>query len=169
MLFSPVYIKSHPRRDAAHSDSPIFLESFNSCTFNSFGTLVAQWSAATLVFSDASGLFPLQWGCTPLAQSSCTAPSPICSISRRPSHFPSRAYKMLLAQLLCFDNHPFSWEVYTPSQTEYVTTRTPSTHALCLGASVAIPLMMYPVPGFSAGSDLPARKRHSGIFLREAQ
>jgi hypothetical protein len=35
-------------------------------------------------------------------------------ISRRPSHFSSTAYKMLLPQLLCFDNDPFSWGVYTP-------------------------------------------------------
>jgi hypothetical protein len=56
-----------------------------------------------------------------------------------------------------------------PSQTEYVTTRTPSSHALCLGASVATPLMMYPVPGFSVGSDLHARKRRTGIHRHEAQ
>src|SRR5713226_7195999 len=36
------------------------------------------------------------------------------SISRRPSPFSSTAYKMLLPQLLCFDNDPFSWGVYTP-------------------------------------------------------
>src|SRR4029077_1630795 len=30
------------------------------------------------------------------------------SISPRPSHFSSTAYKMLLLQLLCFENHPFS-------------------------------------------------------------
>jgi hypothetical protein len=29
--------------------------------------------------------------------------------------------------------------------------------------------MMYPVPGFSIGSDLQARKRHTGIHRREAQ
>jgi hypothetical protein len=31
------------------------------------------------------------------------------SISRRPSHFSSTAHKILLPQLLCFDNDPFSW------------------------------------------------------------
>jgi hypothetical protein len=48
-------------RRSSYSSSP----PFNSCIFNSFRTLAAQWSAATPVFSDASGLFPLQWGCTP--------------------------------------------------------------------------------------------------------
>jgi hypothetical protein len=38
------------------------------------------------------------------------------SISRRPSHFSSTAYKMLLPQLLCFDNDPFSWGVYPPQR-----------------------------------------------------
>jgi hypothetical protein len=30
-------------------------------------------------------------------------------ISRRPSPFCSATYKMLFAQLLCFENDPFSW------------------------------------------------------------
>src|SRR5258708_6203432 len=34
-------------------------------------------------------------------------------ISRRPSPFCSATYKMLFAQLLCFENDPFSWGVYT--------------------------------------------------------
>jgi len=39
-----------------------------------------------------------------------------CPIPRRPSLFSSTAYKMLLPQLLCFDNHPFSWGVYPPQR-----------------------------------------------------
>jgi hypothetical protein len=39
----------------------------------------------------------------------------ISSISCHPSHFPSTTYKMLLPQLLCFHNHPFSWGVYPPA------------------------------------------------------
>jgi hypothetical protein len=35
-------------------------------------------------------------------------------ISRRPSHFSSTAYKMLLPKLLCFDNDPFSWGCTPP-------------------------------------------------------
>src|ERR1700682_6489319 len=36
-------------------------------------------------------------------------------ISRRPSPFFSATYKMLFAQLLCFENDPFSWGVqYSP-------------------------------------------------------
>jgi len=54
-------------------------------------------------------LFLTTDGYTPLPPSSSTAASPICSISRRPSHLSSSAYKMLLPQLLCFDNDPFSW------------------------------------------------------------
>ena len=38
------------------------------------------------------------------------------SISRRPSHFSSTAYKMLLPQLLCFHNDLFSWGVYPPQR-----------------------------------------------------
>ena len=37
------------------------------------------------------------------------------SISCRPSHFFSTAYKMLLPQLLCFDNDPFSWGGVPPN------------------------------------------------------
>jgi hypothetical protein len=115
MLFSPVYIEAHPRQIAAHAAPSITLKSFNPFLLNGFRTLSCQWTPATPFLSAVSGLFPLQWGCTPLTLSSSTASSPISSISRRPSHFSSTAYKMLLAQLLCFDNDPFSWGVYTPS------------------------------------------------------
>jgi hypothetical protein len=117
LLSSPVYIEFHPRRDAAHDDSPISLESFNPCTFNSFPTLVAQWTPATLSFSIVSGLFPLQWGCIPLYPERFVR-RVFSSISRRPSHFSSTTYKMLFQQPLCFDNHPFSWGVYPPSRAE---------------------------------------------------
>jgi hypothetical protein len=59
---------------------------------------------------------PLPRALSAKGSSSSTALSPICSISRPPSHFSSIAYKMLLPQLLCFDNHPFSWGVYSPSR-----------------------------------------------------
>ena len=52
--------------------------------------------------------FPSQRGYTPLSLFSSAASAPISSISRRPSHFSSTTYKMLLPQLLCFDSHPFS-------------------------------------------------------------
>jgi hypothetical protein len=139
VLFSPVYTEARPRHDAANAASSSPLKSFNFFTFNGFRTLVAQWSAATPVFSDASGLFPLQWGCTPLvylersprrALSPSTAAPPISSISRRPSLFSSTAYKMLLPQLLCFDNHPFSWGVYTPLKRNLFREELP-TPALC--------------------------------------
>jgi hypothetical protein len=76
MLSCPVYTESHPRRnaafaarmnlrDAAHAAPCISFKSFNSFTFNGLRTLLAQWSDATPVFSDASGLFPLPWGCIP--------------------------------------------------------------------------------------------------------
>jgi hypothetical protein len=52
-------------RSTISSTSPKPLSSFNSFTFNGLRTLVAQWSAATPVYSDACGLFPLQWGCIP--------------------------------------------------------------------------------------------------------
>jgi hypothetical protein len=88
-------------------------------------------------------------GYTPLPPSSSTDASPICSISRRPSLFSSIAYKMLLPQLLCFDNDPFSWGVGEGS------------------CSANLP-MRYPVPGFSAVSEPQGQKRRTGIFLREA-
>jgi hypothetical protein len=136
LLSSSVYIEAHRRRTAARGQSHKSLQSFNSFISNRFRTLLAQWGAAILLFSNAWGLFPLQWGCIPLypacsefpgersartftqsafregASSSSTPSSPICSISCRPCHFSSTAYKMLLPQLLCFDNDPFSWGVY---------------------------------------------------------
>jgi hypothetical protein len=117
MLSSPVYAETHPRRNVAHRNFSNSLRSFNSFIFNGFRTLSYQWTPATLSLSIGSGLFPLQWRCIPLALSSSTASSPVSSISRRPSHFSSTAYKMLLPQLLCFDNDPFSWGVYTPTPT----------------------------------------------------
>jgi hypothetical protein len=53
-------------------------------------------------------------GYTPSLYFSRPPPDSISSISRRPSHFSSTTYKMLLPQLLCFDNDPFSWEVFIP-------------------------------------------------------
>jgi hypothetical protein len=114
LLFSYVYIEAQPRRNIVHRSSPSSFKSFNSFTSNSFRTLSCQWSAATPVFSDASGLFPSRWGCIPLSHSSSTAAPRISTISPRPSLFSSTAYKMLLPQISCFDNHPFSWGVHTP-------------------------------------------------------
>src|SRR6267378_2511650 len=37
-------------------------------------------------------------------------------IFRRPSPFFSATYKMIFAQLLCFENDPFSWGVHVPLQ-----------------------------------------------------
>jgi hypothetical protein len=51
-------------------------------------------------------------GCTPLTLLPSTAVSSISPISRRPSHFSSTPYRMLLPQPLCFDSDPFSWGVY---------------------------------------------------------
>ena len=59
----PPFVNGH--RSTICSTFSRLLTSFNSFTFNGLRTLVAQWSAATPVFSDASGLFPLQWGCIP--------------------------------------------------------------------------------------------------------
>jgi hypothetical protein len=73
------------------------MDARNPFVFNRFRTL-----------SIAMGVY------TPIALFFPTACPPIASISRRPSHFSSIAYKMLLAQLLSFDNDPFSWGVYTP-------------------------------------------------------
>jgi hypothetical protein len=50
------------------------------CIFNGFRTLCTQWSAATLVFSDASGLFPLQWGCIPPLKTQCLPPTSLSQI-----------------------------------------------------------------------------------------
>jgi hypothetical protein len=60
-------------------------------------------------FQSLADSFPCNGGVPPLSLFSSTASSLISSISRRPSHFSSTAYKMLLPQLLSFDNHPFSW------------------------------------------------------------
>jgi hypothetical protein len=70
------------------------MDARNPFVFNRFRTL-----------SIAMGVY------TPLALFFPTVCSPIACISRRPSHFSSTAYKMLLPQLLCFDNDPFSWGV----------------------------------------------------------
>jgi hypothetical protein len=141
---------------------------------------------SSLLFSSSCGHFPLQQGGTP--------PSFTQSVLREGplSLFPDRD-SIRSAPFPAV--HPISFQSFTkcsarnsfvlttihfhggciPSQTEHVTTRTLSTHAprLCAGAcpdrvGAAIPLMMYPVPGFSAGSALRPRKRHTGIFLREA-
>jgi hypothetical protein len=125
MLFSPVYIEAHPRRnaafasrmnlrDAVHANSSRLFKSFNPFTFNSFRTLLHNGRLQPLSFQSLPDSFHRNGGVYPLAPSSSTACSPICSISRRPSLFSSTAYKMPLQQLLCFDNHPFSWGVYPP-------------------------------------------------------
>jgi hypothetical protein len=74
-------------------------------------------------------------GYTPLPPSSSTASSPISSISRRPSHFSSTAYKMLLPQLLCFDNDPFSWGCTPPLKRNMLRRELP---LLTLSASVPL-------------------------------
>jgi hypothetical protein len=55
----------YPLSPLATRHSPLATRHFSSIPFifSRFRTLVAQWSAATPVFSDVSGLFPLQWGC----------------------------------------------------------------------------------------------------------
>jgi hypothetical protein len=98
-----------PHEDYAHASSFSSSTSFNSFTSNCFHTLLPDGAHTTLFLSIVSAVFLSQRGCTPLALFSSTASSPISSISRRPSHFSSTAYKMLLPQPLCFDNHPFSW------------------------------------------------------------
>src|SRR4029077_7207281 len=58
---------------------------------------------------------PSRQGGTPPASLYSRPPlDSISSIFRRPSYFSSTTYKMLLPQLLCFDNHPFSCGVYPP-------------------------------------------------------
>jgi len=59
-------------------------------------------------------LFPFWFTQSGLGEGNSSLPCPFsnCSISCRPSHFSSTAYKMLLPQLLCFDNDPFSGGVY---------------------------------------------------------
>jgi hypothetical protein len=114
MLFSPVYIESHPRRNAANAASSIPLESFNFFTFNGFRTLLHNGRPQSFSLQSLPDSFYCNGGVPPLARASSTASSPISFISRHPSHFSSTAYKMLFQQLLCFDNHPFSWGVYTP-------------------------------------------------------
>jgi hypothetical protein len=59
-------------------------------------------------------VFPPTGGYTPSLSLSRPPLATILSISCHPSHFSSTTYKMLLPQLFCFHNHPFSWGVYTP-------------------------------------------------------
>jgi hypothetical protein len=60
-------------------------------------------------------MFPPTGGYTPSLSLSRPPLASIPSISCHPSHFSSTTYKMLLPQLFCFHNHPFSWGgVYPP-------------------------------------------------------
>jgi hypothetical protein len=76
LLSSAVYIEAHSRRsaafasrmnlrDAANAASSRSLQSFNFFTFNGFRTLSRNGGSATPLLSNASALFPLQWGCIP--------------------------------------------------------------------------------------------------------
>jgi hypothetical protein len=155
-----VYAEAHPRRIAAHGDSPISLKSFNSFISNSFRTLSRHTRSPNPLPSIVCGLFPSQWGCIPPSQAelcydknslySRSVPRCLCGnpshglpllqsvlFSRRPSHFPSTVYKMLLPQLLCFDNHPVSWGVYPPGSISSTAPRSSSLPAttFCLVTS----------------------------------
>jgi hypothetical protein len=140
MLSSPVYTETHPHRSAAFPSRMNLRGLVPAATGYSVCKLVIpviptdicipflfNRSASHRLRRGPTGslLSPFlsspcrhfhsqQGGTPPLPPSSSTVPSPICSISRRPSHFASTTYKMLLPQILCIDNDPFSWGVYTP-------------------------------------------------------
>jgi hypothetical protein len=128
MLSSPVYTKSHPRRDAVHAASQSFHVSSKSFRSYPFRTLASHLKAT--VSSNPFEINRLRTLCKipgigyPPSLSFSRPPlDSISVISRHPSLFSSTVYKMLLQQLLCFDNHPFSWGgVYTPSQVECLPT-----------------------------------------------
>jgi hypothetical protein len=113
----PRSAKLQPRseRPSALSPRPLVHSRHSTpLTSNGFRTPLRNRRTSTPFLSIACGLFPSQWGCTPLALFSSTAPCSFSSVSHRPSHFVSTACNMPLSQLFCFDNHPFSWGVYTP-------------------------------------------------------
>jgi hypothetical protein len=132
MLSSPVYTKAHPRRIAlaattgypvcklvtpkAPTDptSTLYLFSFQSLADPYSPSCSNGTPSISFNFILLQTLSLTTDGYTPLILFSSTASSPICSIFRRPSHFSSTAYKMLLPQLLCFDNDPFSWGCIPP-------------------------------------------------------
>jgi hypothetical protein len=179
MLFSPVYTEAHPRRNAADAASCF---SSNSFAFYPFRTLASHLKLTvssnsfgfrqlrTLCKIPGIGYPPLVTRHSPLATRHCSSIPFLFSLSSSISlrRGPTGS---LLSSFLSSDcgRFPSQQGGTPPSPTEYVSARTPSTHALCLGASVAVPPMMYPVPGFSAGSHLLARKRRTGIHRREAQ
>jgi hypothetical protein len=124
MLFFPVFATLQPRivflscRSGLAALSRFVLSSIpiiQPLCFQTLADSFAQWALATPLLSISSGLFPSPWGCIPpsLYFSRLTLDT-ISSISRRPSFFSSITYKMSIPQLLCFDNDPFSWGVYTP-------------------------------------------------------
>jgi hypothetical protein len=117
MLFSPVYTEPHPRRMAAHAAScasSVFSNPFHSYSLRTlashFQTSVPSNSFAINRFRTLCKIPGIGY---PPPSIFLNSPS-IPSISRRASRFSSTAYKMLLPQLLCFGNDPFSWGVYTP-------------------------------------------------------
>jgi hypothetical protein len=130
MLSSPVFAKLQPR-SAPPSRSPSFRtdewpgrlqisypKGFNGRLYPfSFQSLIVSSSPSRsngtpripFISLSLRRLFFATGGYTPSPSLSRLPPVPISSISRRPSYFSSTAYRMLLPQLLCFDNHPFSW------------------------------------------------------------
>src|ERR1700674_206691 len=148
MLFSPVFAKLQLRPDSPSRTllpGPIRPLRHSTPLFPTVsGLFCAMDAPQPLSFQSLADSFYRNGGCTPLTPSSSNASSPICSISCRPSHFSSTTYKTLLAQLLCFDNDPFSWGVYggscRSSQNPSADTRVVSNRGLNHRRSSAGPL-----------------------------
>jgi hypothetical protein len=118
MLFFPVFARLQSRPDPQVELPRLVPSSIPVIQPLCFQTLTHSFaqrrSRNSFFFNRLRTLSITTRGCTPLPLFSSSASSPISSISRRPSHFSSSAYKMLLPQLLCFGNDPFSLGVYPP-------------------------------------------------------
>jgi hypothetical protein len=168
MLFSPVYTEAHPRRMAAHAAS-----CFSS---NSFASYSLRTLASHFQTSVSSNLFEINRFRTLCKIPGIGYPPPSLFLDRhstRSPRFPAVDPFSLQSLTKCPSSNSFVLTTIhfhggcTPPLKRNTLRQEPPLLTLC--ASVAIPPMMYPVPGFSAGSHLPARKLHTGIHRREAQ
>src|SRR5216684_8899746 len=114
MLSSPVFAKLQHRSNPQVALRRLFAPSFPSFSpfaINGFRTILRNGRPQPLTFQSLADSFHRNGGVPP----SLSFPRlPLASVSHRPSHFVSTACNMPLSQLFCFDNHPFSWGVYTP-------------------------------------------------------
>jgi hypothetical protein len=112
MVIFCVFAKLRPRPDpqVLLPPRPLFHSRYSTPLFPKVsGLFCAMGTPQPLSFQSLVDSFHGNRGVTPLFVFPSTASSPISPTSRRASHFSSTAYKMLLPQLLCFDNDPFSW------------------------------------------------------------